>query len=127
MHISAKIDFKKYVLFSSILLIISYFLSRNFEELKVMLTIFLAACLNQYMLVKGVEKVTNQAAGNGETDKSGLIGLFIGKAIVLIVALTLGVQIMGKRIIIPVLIYVLQIVVLYLSMKKPVAEQGSNK
>lgn len=92
-----------------------------------MATIFTAACLNQYMLVKGVEKITNQAAGTGTPDKSGLIGLFIGKGIVLIVALTLGVQIMGKRIIIPVLIYVLQIVVLYLSMKKSGAEQGSSK
>ena len=127
MHISAKIDFKKYLLFSSILLIISYFLAKNSAELKVMATIFLAACLNQYMLVKGVEKITSQAAGTGTPDKSGLIGLFIGKGIVLIVALTLGVQIMGKRIIIPVLIYVLQIVVLYLSMKKSGAEQGSSK
>lgn len=126
MHISAKINLKKYALLSSVLLVISYFLARNTDEMKVMLTVFLAACINQYMLVKGVEKVTNQAAGSGDSDKSGLIGLFIGKAIVLIVALTLGVQIMGKRIIIPVLIYVLQIVVLYFSMKKPEVDQGSN-
>lgn len=91
-----------------------------------MATIFLAACLNQWMLVRGVQKITSSAAGKEESDKSGLITLFIGKAIVLIVALTFGVQIMGKRIIIPVLIYVLQIAVLYLSMKKSGAEQGSN-
>lgn len=126
MHISEKVDLRKYTILSLILLIISYFLAKDAAEIKVMATIFLAACLNQWMLVRGVQKITSSAAGKEESDKSGLIMLFIGKAIVLIVALTFGVQIMGKRIIIPVLIYVLQIAVLYLSMKKSEAEQGSN-
>ena len=73
------------------------------------------------MLVRGVDKITKQAANletNTEDQGGTLLGLFIGKIIVLIVALVFGVQIMGKRIIIPVLIYVLQIGVLYLSFKK---------
>lgn len=127
MHISEKVDLRKYALLSTILLAVSYFLAHDMSELKVMLTVFLAACLNQWMLVRGVQKITNVASGKEEADKSGLILLFIGKVIVLLVALVFGVQIMGKRIIIPVLIYVLQIVVLYLSMKKTEAEQGSNK
>lgn len=127
MHISEKISLRKYALLSTLLLAAVYFLARDMSELKVMLIIFLAACLNQWMLVIGVQKITDVAAGKEESDKLGLIILFIGKVIVLLVALVLGVQIMGKRIIIPVLIYVLQIVVLYLSMKKSGAEQGSNK
>ncbi len=127
MHISEKISLRKYALLSTLLLGAVYFLARDMSELKVMLLIFLAACLNQWMLVIGVQKITNAAAGKEESDKLGLLILFIGKVIVLLVALVLGVQIMGKRIIIPVLIYVLQIVVLYLSMKKSGAEQGSNK
>ena len=126
MHISEKVDLRKYTILSLILIVISYFLAQNTAEMKVMATVFLAACLNQWMLVRGVQKITNSAAGKEESDKSGLITLFIGKAIVLVVALTFGVQIMGKRIIIPVLIYVLQIAVLYLSMKKTEAEQGSK-
>jgi hypothetical protein len=126
MHISEKVDLRKYTILSLILIVISYFLAQNTAEMKVMATVFLAACLNQWMLVRGVQKITNSAAGKEESDKSGLITLFIGKAIVLVVALTFGVQIMGKRIIIPVLIYVLQIAVLYLSMKKTGAEQGSK-
>lgn len=126
MHISEKVDLKKYALLSTILLAAAYFLARDMSELKVMLTVFLAACLNQWMLVRGVQKLTNSAIGKEEPDNSGLILLFIGKVIVLLVALVFGVQIMGKRIIIPVLIYVLQIVVLYLSMKKTQAEQGSK-
>lgn len=126
MHISEKISLRKYALLSTLLLAAVYFLARDMSELKVMLIIFLAACLNQWMLVRGVQKITNAAAGKEESDKWGLIILFIGKVIVLLVALVFGVQIMGKRIIIPVLIYVLQIVVLYLSMKKSEAEQGSK-
>lgn len=125
MLISEKINLKKYILLSIVLLAIDYFLARNMAELKVMLTIFLAACLNQWMLVRGVVQMTNVASGKEEADKTNLVLLFIGKVIVLLVALVFGVQIMGKRIIIPVLIYVLQIVVLYLSMKKSEAEQGS--
>lgn len=123
MHISEKIDFKKYALLSSILLIASFFIARNPNEIKVMITVFIAAGLNQWMLVRGVLKLTNQATGKEESDKLGMILLFLGKLIVLVVALTLGVQIMGKRIIIPLLIYVLQIVVLYLSFKKPIREK----
>lgn len=123
MHISEKINLKKYSILSSILLISAFLLARNTSEMKVMLTVFIAAGLNQWMLVRGVQKLTNQAVGKEESDKSGMVILFLGKLIVLVVALTLGVQIMGKRIIIPVLIYVLQIVVLYLSFKKPVQEK----
>jgi hypothetical protein len=127
MLIAEKINLKKYALLSTVLLAIDYFLARDMNELKVMLTIFLAACLNQWMLVNGVMQITNVASGKEAPDKTNLIMLFIGKVIVLLVALIFGVQVMGKRIIIPVLIYVLQIVVLYLSMKKTGEEQGSNK
>ena len=126
MHISEKINLKKYALLSAVLLLVSYFLARDINEVKVMLTVFVAACLNQWMLVRGVMSITDHAAGKETMDKTNVILMFIGKVIVLLVALVFGVQIMGKRIIIPVLIYVLQIVVLYLSMKKAGAEQGSK-
>ena len=127
MLIAEKINLKKYALLSTVLLAADYFFARDMAELKVMLTIFLAACLNQWMLVRGVMQITNVASGKEEADKTNLILLFIGKVIVLLVALIFGVQIMGKRIIIPVLIYVLQIVVLYLSMKNTEPSPGSNK
>jgi hypothetical protein len=123
MHISEKIDFKKYVLYSTPLLVISYLLARNSAELKVMAMVFLAACLNQWMLVNGVSKLVKGAADEEQPSKGNLLLMFIGKIFVLVVALTLGVQTMGKRIIIPLLIYVLQIVVLYLSLKKKGSEQ----
>jgi len=55
----------------------------------------------------------------GSSKNNLLIPIFImGKLILVVGALSFGVQIMGKRILIPVLIYVLQIVVLYLSFEK---------
>jgi Ca2+/Na+ antiporter len=122
MRISEKIDFKKYILLSLPLLVISYALARNSAELIVMATVFVAACLNQWMLVSGVHTLVTGAASEEKSDNGGVILFFIGKIFVLVVALTLGVQTMGKRIIIPLLIYVLQIVVLYFSFKK----KGSN-
>ncbi len=121
MPTNERINFKIYVPLSLILILSGYLLSNSPAEFKVIATVFIAACLNQYMLVRGVDKLTKEAADpeTNKEDQSGtLLGLFLGKIFVLIVALVLGVQIMGKRIIIPVLIYVLQIGVLYLSFKK---------
>ena len=121
MPTNERINFKVYLPLSLILILLGYLLSNSPAEFKVIATVFLAACINQYMLVRGVDKITKQAANletNTEDQGGTLLGLFIGKIIVLIVALVFGVQIMGKRIIIPVLIYVLQIGVLYLSFKK---------
>jgi uncharacterized protein YacL len=126
MLISEKINFKKYALGSTVLFILEGFFARDIEELKVMLYIFSAACLNQYLLVRVVQTITREAAGIEHPNKSKIAIMSVGKIIVLLVALVFGVQIMGKRIIIPVLIYVLQIVVLYFSMKKAGAEQGSK-
>jgi hypothetical protein len=118
MLISEKVNLKKYILFSLPILFLALFLSRNSNEIKVMLTVFVAACLNQWMLVNLVLGMTRVASGEGSVDKTQVVIMFIGKVLVLVVALTLGVQIMGKRIIIPVLIYVLQIGVLFLSLNK---------
>jgi TM2 domain-containing membrane protein YozV len=101
-----------------------YFLANNADELKAMSIVFIAACLNQWMLVRGVHEVVVKASGSNTTSKINVNFLFIGKVLVLIFALIFSVQIMGKRIIISVLIYVLQIVVLYFSIKKPKAEEG---
>ena len=122
MLISEKVNFKKYLIFSLPIIILAIYLARNLSELKVMLTVFVAACLNQWMLVNLVVGMTRVASGEGSVDKTQMVIMFIGKVLVLIVALTLGVQIMGKRIIIPVLIYVLQIGVLFLSLNKPKKE-----
>ena len=126
MHTNAKINLFKYSLLSLVLLIISYFLAKNSEELMVMAIVFVAACLNQWMLVNVVRDASQNAADGTPVDKVNMVLMTVGKVILLIAALSFGVHIMGKRIIIPVLIYVLQIAVLYLSFEATGAEKGSK-
>lgn len=127
MHTGAKIDFRKYIPLSSILIIASYFLSRSMTEFYVMLIVFVAACLNQWMLVSMVREIASSASGGAPADKGNIIMMVLGKVAILVTALIFGVQIMGNRIIIPVLIYVLQIAVLYLSFTKPNGETELEK
>lgn len=122
MLISAKVNLTKYALFSSILLIAIYFLARSNAEIMVMLVVFIAACLNQWMLVNVVREASQNAADGTPVDKANMVMMIIGKVVLLIAAISFGVHIMGSRIIIPVLIYVLQIAVLYLSFDRQKSE-----
>jgi hypothetical protein len=115
---SAKINLIKYAVFSSILLIAICFFAKNYSELMAMLIVFIAACLNQWMLVNVVRDASQNAVDGTSVDKVNMIMMSVGKVILLIAALSFGVHIMGNRIIIPVLIYVLQIAVLYLSFNR---------
>jgi hypothetical protein len=121
---NAKIDLKKYTLYSLILLALSYITVRSFDEYLVVLLVFAAACLNQWMLIYIVRSLSANAANLSPKNGPLISIMTIGKLLLVIGALSFGVQIMGKRIIIPVLIYVLQIVVLYLSFKK---QTGTEK
>ncbi len=112
---NAKINLTKYTIFSSVLLVAIYFLALNNTEVKVMLVIFCAACINQWMLVNVVRAASQNAASGTPVNKFNMVAMVIGKIFLLIAALSFGVQIIGNRIIIPVVIYVLQIIVLYLS------------
>lgn len=122
---SAKINLKKYTLYSIILLSLSCLAVRSLEEYVVIILVFLASCINHWALIFVVRRLSEEAAGQGQKYRRLIPIMNIGKLVLVIAALSFGVQIMGKRIIIPVLIYVLQIVVLYLSFEKPSAEKGS--
>jgi hypothetical protein len=119
---NAKINLVKYLILSSLLLIAIYLLAKNSTEIKVMLVVFCAACLNQWMLVNVVRAASQNAANGTPVNKFNMVAMIIGKVFLLIAALSFGVQIMGNRIIIPVLIYVLQIIVLYLSFDRSKSE-----
>lgn len=104
------------------LLIAIYFLAKSNAEIGVMLVVFVAACLNQWMLVNVVREASQNAADGTPVDKANMVMMIIGKVVLLIAAISFGVHIMGSRIIIPVLIYVLQIAVLYLSFDRQKSE-----
>jgi hypothetical protein len=121
----AKINLKKYVSLSAALLISSYFTVKSIDEYRVVILVFLASCANHWMLFYVVRRMSENAV-NKISNSTFLTSLFsIAKLLIVVGALSFGVQIMGKRIIIPVLIYVLQIVVLYFSFEKTSTEPGT--
>lgn len=115
---SAKVNLKKYTSLSLVLLLLSYPILRSIAEFYVVLLVFLASCVNHWMLIYTVRRSSEIAAETGKRGNNSISLLNIVKLLLVVGALTFGVQIMGKRVIIPVLIYVLQIVVLYLSLEK---------
>lgn len=118
MRLSEKIDFKKYVLFSILLIAIFFPFLKGPTEFKVLIVTYIAVLINQYMLVQGVADLIEPMARGEKVDNGWVVFLFIGKAVLLLIALIYGVQIIGNRIIIPVLFYVCQIFVLIFSSKR---------
>lgn len=118
MPIRKKISFKKYFLLSFIHIGLTYFIVNNFSEYKIILLVFLATVLNQWMLISSVDAMAQSAALGGDRDTANTVLMFLGKTILLIAALSFGVHIMGKRIIIPILNYIVQIFILYFSFKR---------
>jgi hypothetical protein len=118
MHTNAKINLNRYFLLTVSLLALSYLTVKSFSEYMIIVLVMAAACVNHWMLIFVVRQ-QSESAVNKQHKRSKFISLMvIGKLVLVAAALSFGVQIMGKRIIIPVLIYVLQIVVLYLSFEK---------
>lgn len=115
---NAKINLKYYALYSIILLSLAYLTVRSLAEYMIILLVFSAACINHWLLILIVRRLSEGVVTKRQKNGSLTAVMVVGKLILVAGALSFGVQIMGKRIIIPVLIYVLQIVVLYLSFEK---------
>ena len=118
MPIRKKISFKKYLVLSFVHIGLTYFVVNNFSEYKIILLVFFATVLNQWMLVESVESLVQGAVQGGDRDTANTVLMFLGKTILLLAALSFGVHIMGKRIIIPILNYIVQIFILYFSFKR---------
>ncbi len=116
MPLIKRINLKKYISLSVALLIIGFAACRNSQEILATGVVFVAVILNQWMLLNSIDAITQKALSKESDKQSNIIINFLFKAIILIVAISFGVHIMGNRIIIPILIYVLQIFVLYFSL-----------
>jgi predicted membrane channel-forming protein YqfA (hemolysin III family) len=116
LHIFNKIDFKKFFLISILPSAISIFFAIDNNEILAMGVIYIATVVYLFMFSEAIYEVTDNT--KEKTNKRIVSFLLIGKLVILIGALIFGVQIMGKRIIIPVLNYIIHIFVLYISMKK---------
>jgi hypothetical protein len=123
MEIKKRIDIGKYFGLSSIHIGLTYFGINNWDEYKIILLVFFATVLNQWMLIESVDDLVSGAAGKNQSDSSFSVVMFLGKTLILLAALSFGVHIMGKRIIIPLLNYIVQIFILYFSFRRKDSEQ----
>jgi hypothetical protein len=123
MEISKRIHIGKYFGLSSIHIGLTYFGVHNWDEYKIILLVFFATVLNQWMLIESVDDLVSGAAGKNQSDSSFSVVMFLGKTLILLAALSFGVHIMGKRIIIPLLNYIVQIFILYFSFRRKDSEQ----
>lgn len=113
MHFVKRIDLKKYFLIGTVLTAAIMPLMQNKLEMGIALLIFFATCVNHFFLVEIITDLTQSKAKEGyQLDKVKIAAMFSAKIIILVVALAIGVQVMGKRVMLPLLNYIIQIFVL---------------
>lgn len=104
---------------------LSLYLAKNLNEVFAILTIYVATVIYLFMFAEAVYRLTeNQRANKNDAKRGKIAFFFIGKFAILVGALIFGVQIMGNRIIIPVLNYIILIFVLTYSTKS--LDKGSK-
>ncbi|MDD0854721.1 hypothetical protein HBN50_16550 [Halobacteriovorax sp. GB3] len=117
-----KINLKRFFLLSIISTCICLALAKNLQEVLAILGVYVATLAYLILFNVAVAELfrpyTDKDFDKKKGNKGKVLGLFLGKLLVLIIALLIGVQIMGNRIIIPVINYIIQIIILGLSFKK---------
>lgn len=123
--ITDRLNLKKYFLGSLIPTIICYFFSKGQNDVIGISIVLVATILNQIMLVSIVGESVGYAALKGQNkeglqdiNKKRIILFFFLKFFILFLGLYGGYYFMEKRVIIPLLNYVVLIFVLTLSIKK---------
>jgi len=111
MNLTGRINLVRYFLLSIPTTLVALAFARSVNEVLAILVIYLATILNQLLLVEGVFELV------GASNKVKVVLLFLTKMAILFGALAFGVHLMGKRVIIPLLNYVVIIFVLGISLK----------
>ena len=94
--------------------------SKSQLETFVILGIYIATLINLFLLLSVIHKIVEIGTATEPVDfsKLKLAMIFVAKMAIIFLALTIGVHFTGKRIIIPLLNYVIQIFVLGVSLKR---------
>lgn len=119
LEITKKIEFKKFFLWSFVPTALCFALAKSFMEVIAISVVYVATIIYLFMFAEAIYELTGlYKENNKNAPKKRIAALFVGKLIILISALIFGVQIMGNRIIIPVINYIIQIFVLVLCTKR---------
>lgn len=119
MLLKTKINHKKFFLISIPVTAGFMAFSRDWNDALAMFIVYFATVIHLGMLSEAVfELIESQVTeGHIHNVKDKIMYLFLGKLTILILALLIGRQIMGNRIIIPVINYVIQIFILTFSIR----------
>ncbi len=119
MVIFQKIDFKKFLPVTLFVNLVFIFFLKIPQEILSFIVIYFAGLINIALLYQVIYKIVEVTKNNQKKIKKWKIALlFLLKLLILIGAITWGVQTMQKRIIIPIFNYVIHIFVVLLTLKK---------
>jgi hypothetical protein len=115
MQSKTELNLKRYLLYSLPTTIVCLALCQSFTDVLGVLVVYLGTILNQVMLVASLrELLIPFVDSEGQKSNKKIILLFVGKLVILFGSLSLGVHLMGKKVLIPLINYVVLIFVLVL-------------
>ena len=115
MQLRTNLNLKRYLLYTLPTTTICFALCQNWLEVLGVLIVYLGTIFNQIMLVASLKELLIPFV-DASVQKSNkkIVLLFVGKLVILFGSLSLGVHLMGKRVLIPLINYVVLIFVLVL-------------
>ena len=115
MRLRTELNLKRYLLFSLPSTALCVALCKNWVEVLAVLTVYLGTILNHIMLVASLKELLIPFVDTeSQRSTKKIVLLFVGKLVILFGSLSLGVHLMGKRVLIPLINYVVLIFVLVL-------------
>ena len=115
MRSKTELNLKRYLLFSLPSTAFCVLLCKGWTEVLGVLSVYLGTVINQIMLVASMKELLVPLLDtDGRRSNKKIVLLFVGKLVILFGSLSLGVHLMGKRVLIPLINYVFLIFILVL-------------
>ena len=115
MRLKTELNLRRYILFSLPSTALCIALCRTWIDVLAVFIVYFGTVLNQIMLVASLrEMLLPFIDTKSRKSNKKIVLLFVGKLVILFGSLSLGVHLMGKRVLIPLINYVVLIFVLVL-------------
>lgn len=114
MFLKNNFDAIKFSLLTILHIAIAFYIF-DFQNIEIITFLFIGFISNQLLLIYGVSQLTNSKA---QPSASKLIGIFIGKFIILALAITCALQNLGKNSGYALIFYIFQLIILVISIKR---------
>ena len=115
MRSKTELNLKRYLFFSLPSTAFCVLLCKDWIEVLGVFIVYLGTVINQIMLVASMKELLVPLLDtDGRRSNKKIVLLFVGKLVILFGSLSLGVHLMGKRVLIPLINYVFLIFILVL-------------